>query len=198
MAGSKTAVTGVGQPLRGGGYKASVIVMSKRLLTLFVCFFLSAILAGCGFHLRGQGKAGLSPELSVLRVRTIGGDVPGNELRREVERVLTVQADVRIAPETENKVPILTLFDERTNSRVLSFDADRNVSEFLLRYSLDFDVRDAAGEEMVGRQIIILQRDYTFDRLNVLAKEREEQELRVQMRQEAVQQMVRRLASWSR
>ena len=172
--------------------------MSKRLLILFVCFFLSAILAGCGFHLRGQGKAGLSAELSVLRVRTIGENVPGNELRREVERALNVQADVRIAPEAENGIPVLTLYDEQSNSRVLSYDEDRNVSEFLLRYRVEFDVRDAAGEKIVGRQTIILQRDYTFDRLNVLAKEREEQELREQMRKEAVQQIIRRLASWSR
>lgn len=189
-----TFLFGAGQ---GGGCRESVIAMFKRLLTLFICFFLSAILAGCGFHLRGQEKAGLSPELSVLRVRTIGGDVRGNELRREVERALTVQADVRIAPETENKFPILTLYGEQTNSRVLSFDANRNVSEFLLRYRVDFDVRNTAGEEIVGRQTIILQRDYTFDRLNVLAKEREEQELGERMRQEAVQQIIRRLASWS-
>ena len=174
------------------------IRVSKCLLTLIVCFFLSAILAGCGFHLRGQGKAGLSPELSVLRVRMIGENGSGNELRREVERALNVQVDVRIAPKAENGIPILTLYDEQSNSRVLSYDEDRNVSEFLLRYRVDFDVRDAAGKQMVERQTIILQRDYTFDRLNVLAKEREEQELREQMRQEAVQQMIRRLASWLR
>lgn len=172
--------------------------MSKRLLTLIVCFFLSAILAGCGFHLRGQGKAGLSPELSVLRVRMIGENVSGNELRREVERALNVQADVRIAPEAENGIPVLTLYDEQSNSRVLSYDADRNVSEFLTRYRVDFDVRDAAGKKMVERQTIILQRDFTFDKTQVLAMERQERELREQMRQEAVQQVIRRLASWSR
>ena len=172
--------------------------MSKRLLTLIVCFFLSAILVGCGFHLRGQGKAGLSPELSVLRVRMIGENVSGIELRREVERALNVQADVRIAPEAENGIPVLTLYDEQSNIRVLSYDADRNVSEFLTRYRVDFDVRDAAGKKMVERQTIILQRDFTFDKTQVLAMEREERELREQMRQEAVQQVIRRLASWSR
>ena len=115
-----------------------------------------------------------------------------------MERALNVQADVRIALETENGIPVLTLYDEQSNSRVLSYDEDRKVSEFLLRYRVDFDVRDAAGKKIVERQTIVLQRDYTFDRLNVLAKEREEQELREQMRQEAVQQMIRRLASWSR
>lgn len=172
--------------------------LSKWLLTLFACFFLSATLGGCGFHLRGQAKAGLSPELSVLRVRIMGDNVSGNKLRREVERALNTQADVRIAPQADNGIPMLTLYDEQSNSRTLSYDQDRKVSEFLLRYRVDFDVQDAAGKKMVERQTIILQRDYTFDRLNVLAKEREEQELREQMRQEAVQQMIRRLASWSR
>ena len=172
-----------------------MIRMSRCLLTLFVCFFLSAILAGCGFQLRGQGQAGLSPELSVLQVRMVG---EANALRRELERALNVQADVRLAPETENGIPVLTLYNEQSSRRVLSFDTARNVSEFLLRYRVDFDVRDAAGGKMVDRQTIVLQRNFTFDRLNVLATEREEQELLIQMRQETVQQMIRRLAAWSR
>lgn len=172
--------------------------MSKRLLILFVCFFLSAILAGCGFHLRGQGKVGLSPELSVLRVRTTGGNVRGNELQREVEQALSVQADVRIAPEAENRIPVLTLYDEQSDRRVLSYDERSRVSEYRVRYRVDFDVRDAAGEKIVGRQTIILQRNYFFDRLNILAEDRQEQEMREQMRREAVQGIVRRLASWSR
>ncbi len=157
---------------------------------------MSAILAGCGFHLRGHEKAGLSPELSVLRVRM--ENVSGNQLRREVERALNVQADVRVAPEVENGIPVLTLYGEQSSTRVLSYDANRNVSQFLTRYRVDFDVRDAAGKEMVGRQTILLHRDFLFDKTQVLATEREAQELRQQMRQEAVQQMIRRLASWSR
>lgn len=189
--------TRVVQPTIERDLNNGVMHMSRRLLVLFLCFFLSAMLAGCGFHLRGQGKAGLAPELSVLRVRLDGENVSATELRREVARALNTQSDVRIAAETESTIPVLTLYDEQSNSRVLSYDEDRNVSEFLLRYRVDFDVRSPAGEKLVKRQTIILQRDYTFDRLNVLAKEKEEQELREQMRQEAVQQMIRRLAAWS-
>ena len=130
-----------------------------------------------------------------MRVRT--QQVTGNQLRREVERALNVQADVRIAPETENGTPVLTLYDEQSSTRVLSFDANRNVSQFLTRYRVDFDVRDAAGKEMIGRQTILLHRDFLFDKTQVLAMERESQELRQQMREDAVRQMIRRLASWS-
>jgi outer membrane lipopolysaccharide assembly protein LptE/RlpB len=43
-------------------------------------------------------------------------------------------------------------------------------------------------------QTVKVQRDHQFDRLNVLAKEREEQELRREMQRDAAQQILRRLS----
>jgi LPS-assembly lipoprotein len=69
------------------------------------------------------------------------------------------------------------------------------VSEFLLRYQVGFDVRDASGKELVKRQEITLQRTFSFDKNAVLAMEREAEEMRARMREDAVQQIIRRLAA---
>jgi LPS-assembly lipoprotein len=50
------------------------------------------------------------------------------------------------------------------------------------------------GKALAESQTIRVQRDHAFDRLNVLAKEREEQELRREMQRDAVQQILRRLS----
>jgi hypothetical protein len=68
------------------------------------------------------------------------------------------------------------------------------VSEYLLKYELSFRLTDAAGQELAALQTIRLQRDYRFDPLNVLAKEREEQELKRDLQRDGVQQILRRLA----
>lgn len=167
------------------------------ILPLATCHLLLN-LAGCGFQLRGQASTVLPEELVTLRVRVIDSRVPGGSLQVELERALITQSGVRLAASDNGSAPTLNVYSEESDSRAMSVDRDVKVSEFLLRYQVVFDVTNAAGEELVSRQIITLQRDYTWDRLDVLAKEREEQELRNQMRQEAVQAIIRRLASGRR
>jgi outer membrane lipopolysaccharide assembly protein LptE/RlpB len=137
----------------------------------------------------------LPDDLLTLRVRVVNSRVPGGSLQTELERALIAQAGVTLAVGDNGSVPTLNIYSEQSDSRAVSVDINVNVSEFLLRYQVIFGVTDAAGKELVARQTITLQRAFIFDRLHVLAMEREEQELRDQMRQEAVQAIIRRLAS---
>ena len=162
------------------------------LLLLITCYLLIG-LSGCGFHLRGVGEQQQLPEnLSSLRVRQV--NVEGLSLRHEMERVLKTQARVQVVGE-DRTAPVLTLYDERSDTRAVSVDRDVRVSEFLLRYQVGFDVRDASGKELVKRQEIVLQRTFSFDKNAVLAMEREAEEMRARMREDAVQQIIRRLAA---
>ena len=68
------------------------------------------------------------------------------------------------------------------------------VDEYLLKYEVSFRLVDKRDKMLSPPQTIRLQRDHPFDRLNVLAKEREEQELRRVMQRDAVQQILRRLS----
>ncbi|MFQ6021632.1 MAG: LPS assembly lipoprotein LptE [Acidiferrobacterales bacterium] len=134
-------------------------------------------------------------DLMTLRVRVVSSRVPGSSLQTELQQALVARAGVTLAVDDNGSAPTLNIYSEQSDSRAVSVDVDVKVSEFLLRYQVIFGVTDAAGKELVDRQTITLQRPFTFDKLNVLAKEREEQELRNQMRQEVVQAIIRRLAS---
>lgn len=160
----------------------------SRLLAALLVF--SA--AGCGFELRGTGSAALPVELAAMRVIGPGGSAYP-PLQVEVRNALRAQAGVRLVEEAG--VPTLTLLEESAESLVLATDSSGRVSDYLLNYRVSFVLTDGAGKELLPRQSIKLQREYSFDRLNVLAKEKEDEFLRREMRRDAVQQLLRRLAT---
>ena len=86
------------------------------------------------------------------------------------------------------------LSNERLARRVLSVNPDTGKeSEFELAYQVTFQVTGAEGEELVPRQTVSLLRDYVFDASEVLGKDREENELRAEMRRDAAARIVRRI-----
>lgn len=147
------------------------------------------IAAGCGFHLRGiGGSAALPPSLSALRVaKTRGG--ANDPITVAVRDALTASGARIVETGT---LPTLTLLDERVDSQVAAVrTTTAKAAEYTLRYSVSFQLE---GPQPVPLQTIRLQRDYSFDPNQVLAKEREERELLRDMRDDAAQQIVRRLA----
>lgn len=145
-------------------------------------------MVGCGFHLRGSSGALLPASLSTLRVVTTGTAV--NEPIVVAVRQAVTQAGARVVDTPE--APALSLYDERTETQVASVrTATGKASEYTLRYTVSFRVD---GTPTISAQTIRLQRDYSFDPNNVLAKEQEERELVRTMRLDAAQQIVRRLA----
>lgn len=151
-------------------------------------------LCACGFQLRGTGGASLADELKVMRVTAAGPAYP--PMLVEMRNALQSQAGVRLV-DTPG-VPTLTLLAEGADSQVLAIDSTGKVSNYLLNYSLTFALADAAGKELLGPQSVKLQREYSFDKLSVLAKEKEDEFLRREMRGDAIQQILRRLASVGR
>ncbi|GMQ89913.1 MAG: hypothetical protein BMS9Abin10_0250 [Gammaproteobacteria bacterium] len=129
-----------------------------------------------------------------MRVQVINSQVVGQSLRVDMKSALAT-AGVEVVSRDDVRVPSLNLYDERSDARVITVDADVRVSDFILRYRVAFDVTDREGKKLRERQTITLQRVFAFDKSAVLAKEREAQEVRKQLRQEAVQQIMRRLGA---
>jgi LPS-assembly lipoprotein len=159
----------------------------KRVLTPFSLLLL-AILTGCGFHQRQAGHATLAPELAVLRIAGAQRTVLD-----EMRDALVIEAGARITEETP--YPLLTLSSETIQSEVLAITAAGTQSDFLLNYRLSYDLRAADGSVLIPSRVIRLQREYTFDKLNVLASERHDEFLRAAMRRDAVRQILRALSS---
>lgn len=187
--GTLYAEAGVRHPgprLRGDGRRT-------RHLPMWAIFSLAALATtACGFHLRGAGELRLPPELATLRVTVEGSTQQYDPLRLEMTGALRSQAGVDVVDAAD--VPALVLFAQRSDSQLLSVSSTGQANEYLLKYEVSFRVADRNGKPLAGPQTVRVQRNQAFDRLNVLATEREEREFRREMQRDAVQQILRRLA----
>ena len=158
----------------------------------FFCLFFfvfSLLLTSCGFHLRGQESADLPPALSTLRLSATAYA----PLTVEMRNALKGQAGVKIVEDLDIPAATLSLYGEVIESRVLAIDITGKISDYLLNYSVTFALTAVDGKPLLAPQTIKLQREYTFDKLNVLAKEKEDEFLRLEMQRDAVQQILRLL-----
>ena len=150
------------------------------------------LLMSCGFHLRGTGKVEMSPAFSVLRVKLEGNQLQNDPLLVAMKNALRTQTDILV--EETGDAPQLVLYGERSDSQVLAVSSIGKADEYLMKYEVSFRLVDMDGKLLSEPQLVRIQRDHAFDRLNVLSKEREEQELRREMQRDAVQQILRRLS----
>jgi LPS-assembly lipoprotein len=150
-------------------------------------------LSACGFHLRGAASVTLPPELAVMRVTMGGGAYP--PLLVEVRNALLALGAVRLTDDVAAGVPVLHLHNETQGRQVLAIDSSGRVSAYLLDYRVDFSLEGPDGKPLLKRQPVKLQREYNFDRLAVLATEKQGEFLQNEMRRDAAQQILRRLAS---
>ena len=143
--------------------------------------------SGCGFHLRGQALG--SGQLGTVYVQT-GSTAVGQDLRdylgeAGVERSDTVEAaDI-----------VVVVHNEHYERRVLTVDAETGKArEYELEYRVRYSARDSQGRTLVDNDSVDLFRDYVFDPAAVLGTSFEENLIRTEMRRDAVQQIVGRLA----
>jgi LPS-assembly lipoprotein len=151
---------------------------------------LAATLAACGFQLRGSTSAYNMPFSSIYLAFPDTSPL-GNELRRNLragERVV-------ITPTQDGAQARFEVLTETRNKAILSLNNLGRVREYLLSYTLVFQVRDASGKLVLGPTDITLRRNLAFSEEAVLAKEGEEALLYRDMQSDLVQQVMRRLAA---
>lgn len=171
--------------------RRSLAALGTAALRGSTLLLIMLIAVGCGFHLRGQGQALLPPSLTQLRLATPGAD-PNGVLVAAVRQNLGAQPHLKLVDDTA--APVLSLVREHVESQVLSVrTTTAKAAEYQLRYTVEFDVRDGAGQPLLALQRLRLTRDYTFDPAQVLAKEHEERELLRDMARDAANQIVRRM-----
>ena len=152
-----------------------------RLFWLALLLTLSA----CGFQLRGA----LSLPFTTLYIENAGPEM-GVELARAVRTTQT-----RVVDDPAQAQAVLQILSQQREKQILSLSGAGRVSEYRLLYRVSFRVRDAAGREWLPPSQIELRREITYDAAKALAKEAEEALLFRDMQSDAVQQIVRRLAS---
>ncbi|MFU8832855.1 MAG: LPS assembly lipoprotein LptE [Wenzhouxiangella sp.] len=155
----------------------------RALLIILVC----SLVVGCGFQLRGEAR--LSPAMQETWLH-----VPDDSTAFVRELTLMLRANgVQVRSRPSDEAAELRIFAERMRREALTISGQARVREFVLVFDVDFELTDASGDLLIGRETLRMTRDYSFDEQEILAGTREEEFLRNDLRQAMAAQMLRRL-----
>ncbi|RZA28086.1 MAG: hypothetical protein EOP92_40320 [Lysobacteraceae bacterium] len=160
------------------------------MVRLFMAVLAAAILAGCGFQLRGSNGQYSMPFKSIYLAFP-----ETSPLGTELKRNLRAGDAVAIENDASKAEALFDVLGESRGKSILSLNSLGRVREYSLSYTLVFRVRDANNKELLGPTEITLRRNIAFDESQVLAKESEEALLYRDMQADLVQQILRRLAA---
>lgn len=179
--------------------KAGAVLHSKiaplwRLTLMMLAMVLTtSILSGCGFTLRNDYR--LDEEFRELVLVAREPNAPLPRILRQRLKVFNVDV---IRPETEASappaapVPVLILYPESLDRRLLSLFQSGQVAEYELIYTCRYELTDKAGETR-SYQFEIM-REYQDDPDQVLAKSRELNLILNEMRKEAANRIIRQFS----
>lgn len=163
------------------------MALSNRLPAAAVGLVLT-LLAGCGFQLRGAPP--VSAALQPLAV-SCADDVP--ELLCQSVRTQLELGEVKLEePGTARYVMKLSEFGQDRRASAITVQAA--AAEYTLRHSVSLELVSADQIPIIANTRLTSTESYRYDETNVLAKQREEEELRTQLSDRLAQQIIFRLA----
>jgi LPS-assembly lipoprotein len=153
---------------------------------VFAMLIAAFMMAGCGFHLRGQ--AGMPFDTLYLESAN-----PNSEFIRELRRSLLANK-VKLVSDAKQADLTLDIISENSDKQILTLDASGRVNEFELYYRVSLRAYDVKNQEWIPADEFIMRRDFPYDDNNILAMEAQENLLYQSMHTDMVQQVVRRLS----
>jgi LPS-assembly lipoprotein len=147
---------------------------------------ISALVSGCGFHLRGSLP--LPDQLSVIAVSTSDQDV-----KEEMVNALEASG-AQVVADPAGARSLLDMYEVKFTRTVRTINTRGKVTGYILRYDVSYRVVNEAGDELRD-STLALQRDYNFDPNQVLQAEEEEEALREDMIEELTQRIMRQLVT---
>ena len=169
---------------------SSVSLLGRRAV---LALGLTVLLSACGFHLRGSNGSFMLPFATMYI-----GLPDSSPLAIDLKRYIRAIGSTEVVDTKDGADAILDVLSDPERNRtktILSLNSNGRVSEYQLGYSINFRVLDKAGNQLLAPTTISLNRPITFNESQVLAKETEEAQLYRDMRNDLVQQIMRRLAA---
>ncbi|MGI9026922.1 MAG: LPS assembly lipoprotein LptE [Burkholderiaceae bacterium] len=162
-------------------------LLGSRGLAIAFGLLVAAMLAGCGFQLRGSTE---------LPFRTLWvGFSDASPLGTEFRRYIRSGTSTRLVDDAALADARLHVLGESREKEILSLNADGRVREYNLFYTFVFKVDDPKGRDFIPPTRITLKRNISVNENTQLAKEAEENLLYRDMQSDLVQQLLRRLAA---
>lgn len=144
------------------------------------------VLTGCGFHLRGA-----LPTLTMDNPIYIAGVDKNSDLYRELARQL--RGAKSVITETRSLAKsVLTISNYRSRERQLTLNSSNQAVEYELEESFNFSIQ--TSNTTVESRPLKVTRVLGRTESETLAREREEREMRINMRHDLVNQLMYQLA----
>lgn len=156
----------------------------RRLSLKFMALAALVLLAGCGFQLRGQ---------SPLPFASAYVDAGANSILAGLLKKHLGQQD-KLTSRRDLADVVIKLTGENRGKTILSLSGGGKVREYRLVHTVTVSAVSPAGGEMLAPADIRLSRDFSYSDEQILAKEAEEAMLRKDMDDDALRQILRRLA----
>ena len=175
----------------GGGFRVDrgVSLLGRYRVQIMAGVFYLFLLAGCGFHLRGEMV--LSPILSAPYVNAANA-----EFKEDLTKVLN-RRGIRAVNDPEIASAIIDLVSVKFDRQVLSINSRGQATGYILTYQVLCRFVDRTGRVLASPARLKLSRTLEYQSTQVLPKKQEEDALRARMREDLVQQILRRLNSVS-
>lgn len=158
-----------------------------RTAKLLVISVLIALLAACGFQLRGN---------YALPFATLSISLPPTSaFYAQLKRSIEAASPTRIVTDAKEAEASLIVLGDIQQKIILSLSAAGRAREYDLVRTFTFKVSGANGAEYIPPSQIVLRRDITYNDDLVLSKEAEEALLWRDIQTDLVQQIMRRLAA---
>ena len=145
------------------------------------------ILAGCGWHLRGE-----LPGTTAEKTLFISGMSSKNPFYNDFNQTLTYSGgSLAKAPSLASAV--VHILSANHLRRPITLSQQGRANTFDLTFRVIYEVRTPKGEMLVPRQELEIRRDYFNDQSSPLGQGEEEAMYRMEMQKEAAQALLRRV-----
>jgi LPS-assembly lipoprotein len=127
-----------------------------------------------------------------LRALTLTAPGSSAALRNELALILK-----RANVSTDGGDTELEITREVLTKQTATVDSRAKAAEYTLIYAVDYRVQHTDAKTPGALQSLILRRSYQYDTTNIVGKSTEEETLTHELRQDAAQQIMRQLRTWT-
>ncbi|MHA6204258.1 LPS-assembly lipoprotein LptE [Dyella soli] len=149
------------------------------------------MLAACGFHLRQS--AALPPAMQRVHVVVAGN----NDLQRGLARAL-VASGVTVEDQAGTGIADLNVPVAIFSTDTLTVSGQARVTEYTVRYQVQFEVHDGTGQIMIPRQRIDMSREFSYDATNTIGTTAQVDAIRGSLNDDMIQAILFRLQAATR
>jgi LPS-assembly lipoprotein len=157
--------------------------MMKRFLLAAMVMLLSA----CGWQLRNAQV--VPTNIGSLHIATQAAD---NIFVSELTRALDVYGVDVVASAADANYSVV-IVDFRENRRIGTLNASARAAEYQLNEDVDFLITDPSGIPLTSLLTASVERSYEIEESDILSSDNEERQVRLEMREEIVRQILNRL-----